>query len=101
MPESLRKINPSPFCLFVSCPLFVSSEEGLDLAEVRAQHHAKRALEIAAAGGHNLLMVGPPGTGKSMLARRLPGILPPMTEQEALESAAVTSVSNQGFKLES
>ena len=78
-----------------------SSEEGLDLAEVKSQHHAKRALEIAAAGGHNLLMVGPPGTGKSMLARRLPGILPPMTEKEALESAAVASVSNQGFKLES
>ena len=64
-----------------------SSEEGLDLAEVRSQHHAKRALEIAAAGGHNLLMVGPPGTGKSMLARRLPGILPPMTEKEALRGA--------------
>ena len=61
----------------------------------------ERALEIAAAGGHNLLMVGPPGTGKSMLARRSPGILPPMTEKEALESAAVASVSNQGFKLES
>jgi magnesium chelatase family protein len=82
-------------------PLSNSAEEGLDLAEVRSQHHAKRALEIAAAGGHNLLMVGPPGTGKSMLARRLPGILPPMTEKEALESAAVASVSNQGFKLES
>jgi len=63
-----------------------------DLADVRGQHHAKRALEIAAAGAHSLLMIGPPGTGKSMLARRLPGILPPMTEEEALESAAVTSV---------
>jgi len=68
-----------------------------DLADVRAQHHAKRALEIAAAGGHSLLMVGPPGTGKSMLARRLPGILPIMTDQEALESAAVHSISHHGF----
>ncbi len=71
----------------------------LDLADVKSQHHAKRALEIAAAGGHNLLMVGPPGTGKSMLARRLPGILPPMNEQEALESAAIASISTQGFRL--
>jgi magnesium chelatase family protein len=68
-----------------------------DLSEVRGQHHAKRALEIAAAGGHSLLMIGPPGTGKTMLASRLPGILPPMTEQEALESAAVMSISDQGF----
>jgi Mg chelatase-related protein len=68
-----------------------------DLSDVRGQHHAKRALEIAAAGGHSLLMIGPPGTGKSMLASRLPGILPPLTEQEALEVAAIASVSRQGF----
>ncbi len=70
-----------------------------DLADVRGQHHAKRALEIAAAGGHSLLMIGPPGTGKSMLASRLPGILPSMTEQEALETAAVASVSESGFQV--
>jgi len=68
-----------------------------DLADVRGQHQAKRALEIAAAGGHSLLFVGPPGTGKSMLASRLPGILQPMTEDEALETAAVASISDGGF----
>jgi magnesium chelatase family protein len=68
-----------------------------DLADVRGQHQAKRALEVAAAGGHSLLFVGPPGTGKSMLASRLPGILPPMTEGESLETAAVASISDSGF----
>jgi magnesium chelatase family protein len=63
-----------------------------DLADVRGQQRAKRALEIAAAGGHNLLFIGPPGTGKSMLARRLPGILPAMSNEEALETAAIESV---------
>jgi len=63
-----------------------------DLSDVRGQQQAKRALEIAAAGGHNLLFVGPPGTGKSMLARRLPGILPAMTDADALETAAIDSV---------
>ncbi len=73
---------------------------GSDLSDVRGQLHAKRALEIAAAGGHSLLLVGPPGTGKSMLASRLPGILPSMTETEALETAAVLSVSDGGFDVE-
>jgi magnesium chelatase family protein len=63
-----------------------------DLADVRGQLHARRALEIAAAGAHHLLMIGPPGTGKSMLAQRLPGILPPLTESEALQACAVRSV---------
>lgn len=67
-----------------------------DLAEVKGQLPAKRALEVAAAGGHSLLMSGPPGSGKSMLAQRLPGLLPPMTGQEALESAAVHSLAG-GF----
>lgn len=66
-----------------------------DLAEVRGQEQAKRALEIAAAGGHSLLMIGPPGTGKSMLANRLPGLLPPLSETEALELAAIRSVSGR------
>jgi magnesium chelatase family protein len=68
-----------------------------DMAEVKGQLHAKRALEIAAAGGHSLIMVGPPGTGKSMLAERLPGILPPMTREEALAAAAVQSLGSAGF----
>jgi energy-coupling factor transporter ATP-binding protein EcfA2 len=63
-----------------------------DLAEVRGQTHAKRALAIAAAGAHSLLMIGPPGTGKSMLAQRLPGILPPLTDDEALASASIASL---------
>ncbi len=67
-----------------------------DLAEVRGQAHARRALEIAAAGAHNLLFVGPPGTGKTMLASRLPGILPPLAEHEALELATVRSVAGLG-----
>ncbi|WP_295448161.1 YifB family Mg chelatase-like AAA ATPase [uncultured Thiodictyon sp.] len=65
-----------------------------DLADVRGQEHAKRALEVAAAGAHSLLFIGPPGTGKSMLANRLPGLLPPLSEAEALESAALRSISD-------
>lgn len=64
-----------------------------ELADVRGQHQAKRALEIAAAGGHSLLLMGPPGSGKTMLAARLPGILPPMTDDEALAAAAVASIA--------
>lgn len=71
-----------------------------DLRDVRGQARAKRALELAAAGGHSLLMLGPPGSGKSMLAERLPGLMPPLTEEEAIESAAIASVSADGFRLE-
>jgi len=69
------------------------SEYGLDLSDVKGQVQAKRALEVAASGGHNLLMYGPPGTGKTMLASRLPGILPPLQHRERLDVAAVYSVA--------
>jgi magnesium chelatase family protein len=71
-----------------------------DLSDVRGQARARRALEVAAAGGHNLLFIGPPGTGKSMLAQRLPGLLPPLASPEALETAAVNSVLGLPLVLE-
>jgi magnesium chelatase family protein len=73
----------------------VSASGLADLAQVRGQAQARRALEVAAAGGHSLLMSGPPGSGKSMLAQRFAGILPPMSEAEALESAAVHSTAGR------
>ena len=66
-----------------------------DMADIKGQYQAKRALEVAAAGGHNLLMYGPPGTGKTMLASRLPGILPILSESDALEAASVRSVAGR------
>jgi magnesium chelatase family protein len=83
----------------VARPAVPDTEEagrGPDLADVRGQEDAKRALEIAAAGGHNVLMIGPPGAGKTMLARRLPGILPPPTFEEALEVTQVHGAAGVG-----
>jgi len=81
------------------CPETSPDSTG-DMSDVRGQYHVKRALEIAAAGGHNLLLSGPPGTGKSMLASRLPGIMPPMSLAESMETASVSSVSSRGFNLD-
>ncbi len=78
----------------------ISTLSYLDIEQIQGQMHGRRALEIAASGGHSLLMMGPPGAGKTMLASRLPSILPPLTEAEALEVAAVYSMSRLGFDIQ-
>jgi magnesium chelatase family protein len=83
----------SPVQVDISKTLHTAQFAGLDLRDVKGQAHARRALEIAAAGGHNLIFVGPPGSGKTMLARRLPGILPPLNFEEALEVTQLYSVA--------
>lgn len=87
-------------CVTTTCAQLNSHESAvLDLADVRGQHQARRALEVVAAGAHNLLLVGPPGTGKSMLASRLPGILPPLSLEQALETASIASISRGGLDI--
>ncbi|MCP4979855.1 MAG: YifB family Mg chelatase-like AAA ATPase [Gammaproteobacteria bacterium] len=94
--EICRSLNGGkPLPLLDPAPVRQVQKQSLDLAEVKGQYQAKRALEIAAAGGHHMLMLGPPGTGKSMLARRLATILPLMSEEEAMSSAAIRSLCQQ------
>lgn len=84
-------LEPAAFIPFVADS--AGQTAGFDMADIRGQEHAKRALEIAAAGAHNLFMTGPPGAGKTMLARTIPSIMPPMTEREALEVTKIYSVT--------
>ncbi|HEY9037260.1 MAG TPA: YifB family Mg chelatase-like AAA ATPase [Pseudomonadales bacterium] len=88
----IAHLKGEPSLAQAPAPLLNTGHDALDLRDVRGQAQARRALEVAAAGGHHLLFFGPPGTGKSMLASRLPGILPPLTDTELLEVAAIRSI---------
>ncbi len=93
LPPSSGPAEPGAGWARVAAPACTASTHYPDLADVKGQAGAKRALEIAAAGGHSLLLLGPPGSGKSMLAQRFAGLLPPMTTAESLESAAIASLA--------
>jgi len=98
-PSLLALINHLRGQQTLSAPQALISDDTIaypDLAEIKGQETAKRVLELAAAGGHNLLMMGPPGSGKSMLAARLPGLLPPLEAEEALEATMVRSLAGEG-----
>ncbi len=88
------KMTVKPSCVDAAVLISTGSNGHLDLADVKGQEHARRALEVCAAGGHNLLMIGPPGAGKTMMARRLPSILPGLDVAEAIEVTRIYSVAN-------
>lgn len=92
---SKNETDRLPLCV-ASCTTSVVAYD-LDLSDVKGQYHARRALEIAAAGGHSLLFKGPPGSGKTLLASRLPSILPPLSDEEALEVASIYSVAGLAY----
>ena len=90
-PESAEPL-PQPD---IASLLAAAPQTSIDFSDIKGQHEAKRAMEIAAAGGHNLIMVGPPGSGKSMMAKRLPSILPPLTLSESLETTQIHSIAGK------
>ena len=91
-----QKTNPQPTIIDTRKEFYEQQYNfDLDFADVRGQDNVKRALEVAAAGGHNLIMVGPPGSGKSMMAKRLPSILPPLSLSESLETTQIHSIAGK------
>lgn len=94
-----QHLNQQQTLLPAKCQVqYQTNHYTIDLADVKGQHHARRALEISAAGGHSLLFCGSPGTGKTLLASRLPTILPPLTDDEALQVASIYSIANSSYE---